>query len=69
MNIDTEQLVENCVKVLREMPCISNTRLVSQTADIHIEQAGISHIQRKMRTMDIANDYQALPDIITAISD
>lgn len=69
VNIDTEQLVENCVKALQEMPHIPKTRLVSQTADIHIEQAGISHIQREMRTMDIANDYQSLPDIITAISD
>ena len=69
VSIDTEQLVENCVKAIREMPHIPKTRLVSQTADIHIEQAGISHIDREMRTMDIANDYQALPDIITAISD
>ena len=69
VSIDTEQLVENCVKAIREMPHIPKTRPVSQTADIHIEQAGISHIEREMRTMDIANDYQALPDIITAISD
>lgn len=69
VSIDTEQLVENCVKAIREMPHIPKTRLVSQTADIHIEQAGISHIEREMRTMDIANDYQALPDIITVISD
>lgn len=69
VSIDTEQLVENCVKAIREMPHIPKTRLVSQTADIHIEQAGISHIEREMRTMDIANDYQAMPDIITAISD
>ena len=69
VSIDTEQLVENCVKAIREMPHVPKTRLVSQTADIHIEQAGISHIEREMRTMDIANDYQALPDIITAISD
>lgn len=26
-------------------------------------------MEREMRTMEIANDYQALPDIITAISD
>ena len=69
VSIDTEQLVENCVKALREMPHIPKTRLVSQTADLYIEQAGISHIQREMRTMDIANDYQTLPDLVTAISD
>lgn len=69
VSIDTEQLVKNCVKALQEMPHIPKTRLVSQTADIHIEQAGIGHIEREMRTMDITNDYQSLPDIITAISD
>ena len=69
VSIDTEQLVDNCVKALREMPHIPKTRLVSQTADLYIEQAGISHIQREMRTMDIANDYQTLPDLVTAISD
>lgn len=69
VSIDTEQLVENCVKALREMPHIPKTRLVSQTADLYIEQAGISHIQREMRTMDISNDYQTLPDLVTAISD
>ena len=42
---------------------------MSQTADIYIQQSGISHMEREMRTMDIANDYQTLPDIITAISD
>ena len=69
VSIDTEQLVKNCVKALQEMPHIPKTRLVSQTADIHIQQSGISHMEREMRTMEIANDYQALPDIITAISD
>ena len=69
VSIDTEQLVKNCVKAFQEMPHIPKTRLVSQTADIHIQQSGISHMEREMRTMDIANDYQALPDIITAISD
>lgn len=69
VTIDTEKLVENCVKAFQDMPNIPKTRLVSQTADIYIEQAGISHIEREMRTTDIYNDYQSLPDIITAISD
>mgnify|MGYP007008543797 FL=1 len=32
-----EPLVKNCVKAFQEMPHIPKTRLVSQTADIHIE--------------------------------
>ena len=69
VHIDTDRLIENCVKAFEEMPKITKTRLVSQTADIHIEKAGIYHTEREMRTTDIENSYQALPDIITAISD
>ncbi len=69
VSIDTKKLIENSVKALKEMPAIPKTRLVTQTADIHIENAGISHIEREMRTTDIENSYRELPDLITAISD
>lgn len=69
VSIDTEHLVENCVKALRDMPLIPKTRLISQTADIHIESAGVYHTEREMRTTDIADSYPTLPDLITAISD
>jgi len=69
VSIDTEKLVENCVKALREMPKIVRTRLISQTADVHLEQGGVSHTDREMRTYDVADDYQTLPDLVTIISD
>lgn len=69
VSIDTNTLIENSVKALKEMPAIPKTRLVTQTADIHIENAGISHTEREMRTTDIENSYRELPDLITAISD
>ena len=69
VSIDTDMLIENSVKALKDMPAIPKTRLVSQTADIHIENAGILHTEREMRTVDIADSYQSLPDLITAISD
>ncbi len=69
VSIDTKKLIENSVKELRDMPVIPKTRLVLQTADIHIENAGISHTEREIRTTDIENSYRELPDIITAISD
>lgn len=69
VSIDTDKLVENCVKGLQDMPTIPKTRLISQTADIHIEKAGIYHTEREMRTTDIADSYRTLPDLITAISD
>ena len=69
VNIDTDKLIENCIKALQDMPAIPKARIISQTADIRIEKAGVSHVERGMRTTDIADSYQSLPDIITAISD
>lgn len=69
VSIDTDRLIENCVKALQEMPAIPKARIISQTADIHIEKAGVHHVEREMRTTDIADSYQSLPDIITTISD
>lgn len=69
VSIDTDKLIENCVKDFRDMPAIPKTRLISQTADIHIEKAGIYHTEREMRTMDVEDSYSMLPDLITAISD
>jgi len=63
VEIKTETLIESCVKALQELPPIQKTQLVSQTADIHIEKAGIYHTEREMRTTDIENAFQVLPDI------
>lgn len=69
VNIDTDKLIENSTKALQEMPAIPKARIVSQTADINIAKEGVQHIERGMRTTDIADAYQSLPDIITVISD
>ncbi len=69
VHIDTDTLIENCVKALQNMPVIQKARLISQTADINIDNAGVSHTEREFRTTDIADSYRELPDIITAISD
>lgn len=69
VSIDTPQLIESCVKAIQAMPEIKKAMLVSQTADIHIETAGVSHTEREMRTLDIGYAYNILPDMITQISD
>lgn len=53
VSINTEALIDNSVKELKNMPVIPKTRLILQTADLHIENAGISHTEREMRTTDI----------------
>ena len=69
VDIDTDKLIEACVKALQEMPTIPKARIITQTADILIENSGVQHVEREFRTTDIADTYQSLPDIITAISD
>lgn len=69
VTIHSEDLVRDCVQALRDMPAIPKMRLVSQTADIHIEKAGIYHTERETRTTDIDEPYAVLPDPVTAISD
>ena len=43
VQIDEKRLHDDCVKELRDMPPIPKARLVSRTADIHIENAGVRH--------------------------
>ena len=69
VSIDSEQLIEKCVKDLGRMPPIPKARIITQTADIQVEKEGVSHVEREMRTIDIADSYQYLPDIVTSISD
>ena len=69
VSIDSEQLIEKCVKDLDRMPPIPKARIITQTADIQVEKEGVSHVEREMRTIDIADSYQYLPDIVTSISD
>ena len=69
VSIDSEQLIEKCVKDLNRMPPIPKARIITQTADIQVEKEGVSHVEREMRTIDIADSYQYLPDIVTSISD
>ncbi len=68
VRIDQEMLVENSVADLRNMPPIPRARLVSQTADIDIQSAGVSHIERELRTTDLQDGYDSLPNILRVIT-
>ncbi len=68
VEIDTEKLVENCIKDFRNMPDIPKAKLVSQIADLNIENAGITHTEHHLQTFDLQETYQTLPDIIRLIT-
>ena len=69
VKIDTDELIERCVKDFRDLPAIPKMRLVSQTADIDIENYGVTHTAREYRSQDIQNDNIAIPNIVTVISE
>lgn len=51
------------------MPVIPKARLVSSTAEIELENAGVSSTEMHRRSLDIAGSYEVLPDIVRLISD
>ena len=69
VKIDTDELIERCVKDFQDMPAIPKMRLVSQTADIDIANYGVTHTAREYRSQDIQNDNIAIPNIVTVISE
>lgn len=68
VNFDIEELVKKSVEDLKEMDEIPRARLVSKVADLEIENAGIYHTEKHIKTQDLSGTYETLPDIIRLIS-
>ncbi|MBQ3427769.1 MAG: DEAD/DEAH box helicase family protein [Clostridia bacterium] len=69
VQIDTEKLVENCVKEISVMPEIPKARLISKTAVFDIKNAGVTYSENEMRTEDLSDTYDSLPFILGVISE
>ena len=63
VNIDTETLVARAVKSLREMDELPEVRLVSKTADFDIQNMGVTHAEREIRTSSVRDDYTFEPNL------
>lgn len=69
VNIDTNELIENCVRDFKEMPAIPKTHLVSQTADIDIDSYGVTHTAREYRSRDIQDNNITVPNVVAVVSE
>ena len=69
VTIDTDLLIKNCVAELKAMPPIPKARLVTQTADINIQNPGVTYTEREIRTTDLEETYSSLPYILGIISE
>lgn len=69
VQIDESELIRRSVAGLKAMAPIPKTRIVTQTADIHIEAAGITHTERGLRTTEVSESYSHLPNILMIIGE
>ena len=69
VQIDTDTLIENCVKELKAMPEIPKARLVTKTASYDIRNAGVGYVETETRTEDLRDTYSSLPNLLGIISE
>ncbi len=68
VQFDLDTLVANSIRDLMALPPISTARLVSETARVDIEKAGVTHQLGSSFTQDLTQNYDMLPDILRLIS-
>ncbi|MFI3174790.1 MAG: DEAD/DEAH box helicase family protein [Bacillota bacterium] len=69
VQIDTEQLVKNCIRDIAKLDPITETRIVTQSANMSVETTGVTHREFRTQTIDLDNEYLILPNIIMIISE
>lgn len=69
VEVDTEVLIREAVKGISRMEPVPKARIVSQTASIQIDRAGVRHIEQGYGTIDLQRHYNALPNIIGILSE
>lgn len=69
VKIDENELICQSVENLKAMPPIPKTRIVTQTADIHIDIAGVTHTERGIRTAEVSDSYAHLPNVLSIIGE
>lgn len=67
VQIDTDKLINHAVKELKNMPKLPQARIVSQTAEIDIQNSGVIQRETYLKTTNIENNYTVLPDILSVI--
>ncbi|MCD7779780.1 MAG: hypothetical protein LUH05_03825, partial [Candidatus Gastranaerophilales bacterium] len=68
VNFDSETLIKNCVRELKDMPPIPKAKLVSATAEIGLENSGVYLTEKHSKSLDIAGVYEFMPDIVRLIA-
>lgn len=67
VRIDEDELIRRSVKGLKEMEPIPKARIITQTADIQINQPGITYTERGIKTTTLSESYSSLPNILAVL--
>lgn len=69
VQIDNDEFVKKAVKALKEMPKIPKAKIISQMASVDIQQSGVTHTARELRTTDIKHNNLFVPDILYVLQE
>lgn len=67
VKIKEDELVRRSVDGLRNMEAIPKARIITQTADIQIDNPGVTYIERGIKTAALEDSYSSLPNILAII--
>lgn len=67
VKINEDELVRRSVDGLRNMEAIPKARIITQTADIQIDNPGVTYIERGIKTAALEDSYSSLPNILAII--
>ena len=59
-----KKLIRRSVAALQNMESIHKAHIVTQTADIQIDQPGVTYTERGIKTADLSDSYSSLPNIL-----
>lgn len=67
VKIDEKELIRRSVAALQNMESIHKAHIVTQTADIQIDQPGVTYTERGIKTADLSDSYSSLPNILAIL--
>lgn len=69
VQIDEGELVRRSVEMLKDIEPIPKARIVTQMASIHIDNPGVTYVERGVRVADIQDSYSSLPNVLAMIGE
>ena len=69
VQIDERELVRRSVEMLEDMEPIPKARIITQTASIHIDNPGVTYVERGVWAADIQDSYSSLPNVLAMIGE